>query len=79
MNALWRLQSVFREVFGDPTLKITEETSMSNFPEWDSVVTVQIVLATEAEFGIRFTTDAVASIRSVADILKLVENNADVK
>lgn len=75
MDTLYRLQSIFRNVFDDPTLKITKETSTASFPDWDSVAMVQIVLATEAEFGIRFATDAVASIRSVADIARLVENH----
>lgn len=75
MDTLYRLQSIFRDVFGDPTLKITKETSPANFPEWDSVAMVQIILATEEEFGIQLETDALASIRSVADIARLVENH----
>lgn len=73
MNTFYRLQSIFRDVFDDPTLRLSEEMSVGNFPDWDSVATVQIVLATEAEFGVRFTTDEVATIRSVGDILRLLE------
>ena len=73
MNTLYRLQSVFRDVFENPALQLSSEMSVANFPEWDSVATVQIVLATEAEFGVRFATDEVATVRSVADILKLLE------
>lgn len=73
MNIFYRLQSIFRDVLDNPTLQLSEEMSIGNFPDWDSVATVQIVLATEAEFGVRFTTDEVAAIRSVADILKLLE------
>ena len=60
-------------MFDDPTLRLSEEMSAGNFPDWDSVATVQIVLATESEFGVRFTTDEVAAIRSVADILNLLK------
>lgn len=49
---------------------------MSNTPAWDSLATVYIVLAAEAEFGMRFTTDEVAAIRSVADILGMLEARA---
>ena len=73
MNTFYRLQSIFRDVFDDPTLRLSEEMSVGNFPDWDSVATVQIVLATEAEFGVRFTTDEVATIRSVADISNLLK------
>ena len=33
---------------------------------------VRIVMAVESEFGVRFTTDEVAGIKSVADILKKI-------
>lgn len=73
MNALPRLQKIFREVFDDPSLALTPAVSMASYPEWDSVATVNIVLATEAEFGIRFTTEEVAEVRSVADLLRVAE------
>ena len=73
MNTFYRLQSIFRDIFDDPTLRLSEEMAVGNFPDWDSVAMVQIVLATEAEFDVRFTTDEVATIRSVADISNLLE------
>jgi acyl carrier protein len=73
LNTLYRLQTIFREVFADPALVITNETAVANFPDWDSVATVQLVLAIEAEYGIRFTTDEVAGVRSVRDILAVLK------
>ena len=73
MTTFYRVQSVFRDVFDDPTLQLSEELSVANFPDWDSVATVLVVLATELEFGVRFTTEEVVVIRSVADILRLLE------
>lgn len=75
MNNLIRLQEIFRDVFDNPTLQIGPETSPASLPDWDSVATVNLVLATEAEFGIRFTTDEVATIRSVANILAVVNRH----
>jgi acyl carrier protein len=72
MNTFYRLQHIFREVFDDATLQLSPELAMANCPDWDSVATVQLVLATEAEFGLRFTTDEVAQVRSVADLLALI-------
>jgi acyl carrier protein len=76
LDTLYRLQTIFRDVFENPTLQISEQTSVSNFPDWDSVAMVQIVLATEEEFGVRFTTDQVAGIKSVADIRRSLEVHA---
>jgi acyl carrier protein len=73
MSALFRLQRIFREVFDDPSLTIADDFSMQSYPDWDSVATVHIVLAAEEEFKMRFTTDEVAGIRSVADVRRAVE------
>ena len=75
MNALYRLQSIFRDVFSNPQLVLTEEMSTANLPCWDSVAMVHIILAAEAEFGVRFSTDEVAAVSSVADILKIIERH----
>lgn len=74
MNTLHlaRLQAIFREVLDQPALTLTPELSPTSMPEWDSVAMVQIVLACEQEFGVRFSTEEVASIRSVADILRIL-------
>lgn len=73
MTSLYRLQRIFREILDDPALVLTPEMSAADLPGWDSVATVQIALAAEAEFHVRFTTDEVAELGSVADLLRLLE------
>ena len=73
MTRLYRLQRIFREIFDDPKLVLTSETSAATLRDWDSVATVQIAIAAEAEFRVRFTTDEVAELRSVADLLRFLD------
>jgi acyl carrier protein len=73
MDPLQQLQGIFREQFDDPTLVIGPETSPATLPGWDSVAQIQIVLAVEEAFAVRFTTRQVAGLRSVADILEWLE------
>jgi acyl carrier protein len=73
MSTFYRLQSIFRDVFSNPQLVLSEDMAMSNFAEWDSVAMVHIILAAEAEFGVRFNMDEVAAASSVADILKMID------
>lgn len=72
MNVLQKLQEIFRDVIDDESLVLTESYSTQNNDDWDSVAMIQILLAIEAEFGVKFTTDEVANIKSVADILKKI-------
>ncbi len=69
---LERLQEIFRDVLDQPELRIHESFSTADCPEWDSVATVQIVLATEAAFGLRVPTATVANLRSVRELLDLL-------
>jgi acyl carrier protein len=75
MDPLQRLQTIFQEQFDDPALVIGPGTSPATLPGWDSVAQIQIVLAVEEAFRVRFTTRQVAGLRSVADILDLLETH----
>lgn len=73
---LFRLQGIFREIFDQPALIVTPELSPVTLPEWDSVAMVQLVLATEQTFGVRFTTNEVAALRCAGDFLTLLAAKA---
>jgi acyl carrier protein len=76
MSPLQKLQAIFRDFFDDSTMVITPETSHATIPDWDSVAQVHIVLAVEEAFEMRFTTDQVAHIQTVADILTALQGRA---
>ena len=61
-----RLQSVFREVFDDPSLALSGDFSPKTCEDWDSVRHVELLIAMEEEFGIKFTTEEAASPASAA-------------
>ena len=69
---LQKLQEIFRDIIDDESLVLTESYSTQDNDDWDSVAMVQILLAVEAEFGVKFSTDEVANIKSVNDILKKI-------
>ena len=66
------LQQIFQNVLDKPGLRLTEDFSTADCPEWDSVATVQIVLAAEAAFDIRLPMETVATLRQVREILDLL-------
>ena len=61
------LRNIFREVFDDDELVISDSTSKDNVMEWDSVAHVKLVLAVEDFLNIRFSLDEVTFISSVGD------------
>ncbi len=67
-----RAQNVFREVFEDPDLNVTEKTVAADVPAWDSLNHINLVLALEEEFGVEFTTPEVTSMSNVGDLFALL-------
>ncbi len=70
------LTAIFRDLFSDPTLQIERETTADDVPGWDSARMVEIIIATEAHFGITFTTRETDSMRCVGDMIDLVARKA---
>jgi acyl carrier protein len=64
-----RINSVFVEIFDDPSLRIGPETTASDIQDWDSIAQVKLVLAIEEVFNVQFTTDDVAGFKSVGDVV----------
>jgi len=67
MNLDIVLRNIFREVFDDDELIVSDSTSKDNVMEWDSVAHVKLVLAVEDILNIRFSLDEVTFISSVGD------------
>ncbi|MEY8326200.1 acyl carrier protein [Lachnospiraceae bacterium 54-11] len=70
---LEKIQQIFREIFADQTLVITEETNSENIPEWDSFAQVLIVEMVEKTFDIKMDLDEVFKINSISDFIKIIE------
>ena len=72
MDVLDKIQSVFRDIFDDENLVITEETAASDIDGWDSFAQMQIIMGIEELFNIKFSTDDVIGLKNVGDIVKVV-------
>jgi acyl carrier protein len=57
MNDNIKIRNIFREIFDDDEMDISDDFSRGDIEDWDSVAHVKLVLALEEEFGIRLTID----------------------
>jgi acyl carrier protein len=69
-----RLQAIFREVFGDDDLVVSDEATAGDFELWDSLTHVTLVYSIEAEFGIDFSESEYAGFANVGELKALVES-----
>jgi acyl carrier protein len=76
VDALLRVNEVFRDVFEADDLSITRDTTAADVDGWDSLMHVRLVMAIEKEFGVRFTSSEVSSLGNVGDLLDVLERKA---
>jgi acyl carrier protein len=67
-----RLTEIFRSVIGQADLQLHAETSRRDIPGWDSMAHIQLVLAVESQFGIRFTPSEMAKFSTVGQLRDLI-------
>ncbi len=73
MNAIYeRLQKVFREVFEDEEIILTENTTAEDIDDWDSFAQIGLVMDIEREFRIKFKLDEVSKLSNVGEMATLI-------
>ncbi len=66
------LTQVFRDVFDDDDITLTAATTAEDVPGWDSQAHVNLVVAVETRFGIRFRTAELEALHDVGDVVALI-------
>ncbi len=72
-QTLEQLNEVFQDVFEDDDLSVEAQTSAKDIDDWDSLMHVNLVLAVESRFDVRFTSTEVAGLKDVGELVALVE------
>jgi acyl carrier protein len=63
------LTEVFRDVLGAPELALRPELAAGDVETWDSFNHINLILAIEDRFGIEFSTEEIADLKSVGDLV----------
>jgi acyl carrier protein len=67
-----KLTEVFRDIFDDPTLEITETTTADDIDDWDSITHINLIAAVEKAFKVSFNTKDVKALANVGDFMQLI-------
>ncbi len=66
------LTELFREVFDNDDLVLTPETTAADVEGWDSQAHVNLIVAAEMKFGVRFRAAELDSLHNVGDFAALI-------
>lgn len=71
-----RLNDVFRDVFDDDTITVSEDTTAADIDGWDSLMHITLISAVEDEFDIKFDMKSVVAMKNVGDMADVIEQEA---
>ncbi|MDR4481216.1 MAG: acyl carrier protein [Nitrospira sp.] len=63
-----RLEEVFRQVFDNETLTLTDEMTAPDIEGWDSVAHINLMFGIEQAFGIRFKGNELADMKNIGEL-----------
>ncbi|OFX67889.1 MAG: acyl carrier protein [Bacteroidetes bacterium GWE2_29_8] len=69
-----KLNNIFREVMDNEDIVITPESSANDIEEWDSLTHVQLIIAIEKSFNIRFKSSEIRNWKNVGEMIEAIQN-----
>ena len=71
-NVTKKVADIFKEVFDDDSLVISDDTAAGDIEDWDSLMHISLITAIENEFNIKFKLKEVTSLQNVGDTIDLI-------
>ena len=69
---LKKVNEIFRKVFDDDSIVINFSSSAKDIEEWDSLNNIQIIIAVEKEFKIRFQSSQIRGWDNVGQMCEAI-------
>lgn len=67
------LQPIFRDVLDQPGLNLTAGSSASNIEDWDSLAHVNLVVAIEKQYKVKFALGELQDLKDVGGMAELIQ------
>jgi acyl carrier protein len=67
-----QLKGIFRKVFNNDTLEISEELTANDVESWDSLTHMLLITEVESSFSVKFRLKDLNKMRNVGDLVDIV-------
>ena len=68
-----QLTIIFNDLFDDDSLVLTPDLTAADVPDWDSFNHINLIVAIESRFKIKFQTAELESIHTVGHLADLID------
>ncbi len=67
-----KLNEIFRDVLDDEDITVIETTTADDIEEWDSLEHINLIVAIEKTFDVKFDIKEVSDMKNVGDMVKAI-------
>jgi acyl carrier protein len=71
-EVLTQVQEIFRSVFDDESLNVTWDTAAKDIEDWDSMEHINLIVAMEKTFHVKFNIEEAGSLKNVGEMADLI-------
>ena len=72
-NILMELTQVFRKTLDNDAIKLQKETTANDVKEWDSLAHIQLIVAIEKYFKIKFKASEIRAFKNVGEMCEAIK------
>ena len=68
---------IFRDVFDDEELIITDSTNSDDIEDWDSLEHISLIISMEKEFNMKFDIKEVNKLENVGQMIDMIKDKME--
>ncbi len=72
-----RLEQLFKEVFNDDSLVLSDEMTSRDVAGWDSVAHMNLMFTIESRFGIQFVGNELADFKDIGELKRYLARTVE--
>ncbi|HAG68434.1 MAG TPA: acyl carrier protein [Lachnospiraceae bacterium] len=72
-----KVTEIFRDVFDDESLIISDSTNSDDIEDWDSLEHIALIVSMEKEFNMKFDIKEVNSLENVGEMIDLIKRKLE--
>lgn len=70
-----KLNEVFAEVFDDDSITVSDNTTVNDIDDWDSLAHLTLISSVEEAFSIAFNLNEISKFKNVGEMMSSIEKH----